>query len=68
MPDARKKDKPTTRAEPWMTVGAAARAIGESRLATLTRIVKGELVGQHLAGQTFVRRDSLETFLAGRKK
>jgi hypothetical protein len=66
MPTARKKEKQTVAADPWMTVGAAARAIGLSRLATLTLIVKGDLVGQHLAGQTFVRRDSLDAFLKSR--
>lgn len=65
MPTARKTHR-TKGLEPWMSVGAAARALGESRLATLTRIVKGELVGQHLAGQTFVRRDSLNVLLASR--
>ena len=61
MPTARKKAlrKPAT-LDAWMTLGAAARAIGKSRLATLTLIVRGELVGQHLGGQTFVRRDTVD--------
>jgi hypothetical protein len=46
-----------------MSVGSAARALGETRLATLTRIVKGELIGQHVGGQTFVRRDTLEALV-----
>jgi hypothetical protein len=58
MATARKKELP--KLDPWMTLPAAARAIGESRLATLTRIVKGELVGQHIGGQTFVRRDTVD--------
>ena len=63
MARARKQDEPL---DPWISIGAAARALGETRLATLTRIVKGELVGQHVGGQTFVRSDSVETLLASR--
>jgi hypothetical protein len=63
MPTAR---KPTEALDPWISLGLAARAIGESRLATLTRIVKGELVGQHVGGQTFVRRDTLDALLKSR--
>lgn len=58
--------KPDEVLDPWMSVGAAARALGESRLATLTRIVKGELVGQHVGGQTFVRRDTVDALTTAR--
>lgn len=47
-------------ADEWVTLQAAADALGESRLAVLTRIVKGELVGQHIAGRTVVRRDTVD--------
>jgi hypothetical protein len=46
--------------DPWMTLGAAARVLKLSRFAVMTRIIKGELIGQHVGGQTFVRRDSVE--------
>jgi hypothetical protein len=61
MATARKKAPKLDPLDPWMTLPAAARALGESRLATLTRIVKGELIGQHVGGQTFVRRDTVAT-------
>jgi hypothetical protein len=66
MPTARKKEKAVDALDPWMSLGAAARAIGESRLATLTRIVKGELIGQHVGGQTFVRRDTVSALTDAR--
>lgn len=52
--------------DPWMSLGAAARALGLSRQGTLARIVKGELVGQHVGGQTFVRRDTVNALCASR--
>lgn len=52
--------KPTDELDPWMSLGAAARALGLSRQGTLSRIVKGELIGQHVGGQTFVRRDTVD--------
>ena len=58
--------KPDHTLDPWMSVGAAARVLGETRLATLTRIVKGELIGQHVGGLTFVRRDTVEALIAAR--
>jgi hypothetical protein len=58
--------KPDHTLDPWMSVGAAARELGETRLATLTRIVKGELIGQHVGGLTFVRRDTVDALLASR--
>ena len=62
MAKARKKTLPKVDPlDPWMTLPSAAKAIGESRLSILTRIVKGELVGQHVGGQTFVRRDTVDT-------
>jgi hypothetical protein len=50
-------------ADPWLSVGAAARAVGESRLAMLTRAVKGEVIAKHIGGRTFIRRDSLIALL-----
>jgi hypothetical protein len=58
--------KPDEGPDEWMSLNAAARAIGESRLSVLTRIVKGELVGEHRAGWTFVRRDTVEALIATR--
>jgi hypothetical protein len=61
MTTARKADEAY---DEWMTLGAAARALATSRQTTLTLIVKGELEGKHLAGQTFVRRATVEQYLA----
>lgn len=44
----------------WLSLGAASRELGESRLKVLTRAVAGELEAKHLAGQTFISRASLE--------
>lgn len=48
----------------WVTLQAAATALGESRLAVLTRIVKGELDGAHVAKRTVVKRVSLAALIA----
>lgn len=48
----------------WVSLGDAARALGESRLAALTRTVKGELEAKHIAGRTLISRDSLNRVLA----
>lgn len=53
--------------DPWITLGAAGRRLRESRLSVLTRIVKGELTGQHVGGQTFVLRETVDA-LAGPAK
>jgi hypothetical protein len=60
MPRIRKKVIDVDPLDPWMTLGAAARVLKLSRFAVMTRIIKGELIGQHLGGQTFVRRDTVE--------
>lgn len=59
-----RKAKP---ADEWMSLPAAERALGESRLTVLNRIVKGDLVGQHIAGRTVVRRDTVERLAAARQ-
>ncbi len=51
----------------WMSVGAAAKAAGESRLSMLTRAVKGEVVAQHIAGRTLIRRDSISALIKARR-
>jgi hypothetical protein len=50
----------------WVTLNAAAAQLGESRLTTLHRIVKGELEGKHIAGRTVVRHSSLASVLETR--
>jgi hypothetical protein len=68
MDSASKTDAlPAMPADDWMSIGDASRQLGESRLAVQTRIIKGEIVAQHIAGRTFVRRDSVDRILAGLK-
>lgn len=57
--------KPTTtpRTE-WVSLGAAARELKESRLKVLTRVIARELDAQHIAGQTFISRKSLDSLAA----
>lgn len=50
----------------WLSLNGAAKALGESRLAVLALIVKGDLVGQHIAERTVVRRDTVDALLATR--
>lgn len=52
--------KTTPRAEAWMSLSDAARALGETRQTVLTRAVKGEVEAQHIAGRTLVSRASVE--------
>lgn len=62
---------PTSRKTPdaeWMTVGDAGRKLGRSRLAVLSMIVRGDLVGEDRAGFTFVRSDTVAAFLKRRKR
>lgn len=63
MPTRRKRESLT---DEWVTLNSAAALLGESRLTTLHRIVKGELEGKHIAGRTVVRRDSVDAALAAR--
>jgi hypothetical protein len=44
----------------WVTLQAAADALGVTRTKALALIVKGDLVGKHIAGRTVVRRDSVD--------
>lgn len=47
----------------WMSLQAAADALGKSRSKTYALIVKGDLVGQHIAGRTVVSRKSVAAVL-----
>jgi hypothetical protein len=47
----------------WVTLQAAADALGVTRTKTLALIVKGDLIGKHIAGRTVVRRDSVDAIL-----
>lgn len=61
MATARKtKSQPKRPADPWMTLGEAARELHTSRQTILTRAVKGEIEAQHVAGRTLVSRASVE--------
>ena len=46
--------------DPWMTLSAAANALGTTRHTLLKRIVKGELIGKIVANRTVVSRESVE--------
>ena len=61
-----RKQAPGARDE-WMSLQAAADALGRSRSVTLTLALKGELVTQHIANRTVVRRDSVDAILAARE-
>lgn len=52
--------------EKWMSVQAAATALGMSRPGVLALIVKGELAGEHIAGRTLVDRASVQDVLDAR--
>lgn len=52
----------------WMSIGDAGRALGRTRLAVLSMIVRGDLVGEDRAGRTFVRCDSVNDMLDARAK
>ena len=60
MPKAARK----TERSPWLSLPEAARQLGESRLAVLTRAVKGEVDAQHIAGRTVVSQASVQRILA----
>ena len=69
MTTARKTVEATqANADEWTTLHEAAVALGISRLATLSLIVKGDLVGQHIAKRTVVLRSSIEGELNRRKQ
>lgn len=48
-----------------ISLGEAARLLGESRQTVLARAVKGEIEAQHIAGRTVVSRGSIERYKAG---
>ena len=60
------KSKAREKSDGWVTLNTAAILLGESRLTTLHRIVKGELVAKHIANRTVVRRDTVDALLAAR--
>lgn len=58
------RKKPAKDRDPWISLLEASRVLGESRLAVLTRSVKGEVEAQHIAGRTLVSRASVERLKA----
>lgn len=56
----------TSRKKQWVSVGEAGRLLGRTRLAVLSMIIRGDLIGEDRAGRTFVRRDSLDAMLETR--
>jgi hypothetical protein len=46
--------------DPWVSLRQAAITLGESRIAVLQRIARGELTHQIVAGRTYVSRESVE--------
>lgn len=48
----------------WMSLHAAALALELSRETVLALCVKGDLIGQHVAGRTVIRRDTIEKYEA----
>jgi hypothetical protein len=63
MPTARKEiamEPQPQHGDEWVALQAAADALGMTRHRTLALIVKGDLVGQHIANRTVVRRDTVE--------
>lgn len=50
----------------WVTLQAASDALGMTRTKALALIVKGDLIGKHIAGRTVVRRDSVDAMLETR--
>jgi hypothetical protein len=47
----------------WVSLVEASRLLGQSRQTILTRAVKGELEGKHIAGRTVISRASVERAL-----
>lgn len=58
MSTARKTAAPSI--DPWISLGDAARMLGETRQTVLTRAVKGEVEAKNIAGRTVVSRASVE--------
>lgn len=52
----RKKASPAN----WMSLVEASQVLRETRLKVLTRVVKGELTAQHIAGRTLIDRTTVE--------
>lgn len=50
--------------DPWMSLPAAARALGCARQTVLNRANRGELDSWHAAGRTLISRASVERVLA----
>lgn len=51
----------------WVSLGAAAKALGEVRQTVLTRAVAGELKAKLVAGRTVVDRASLDRAVAAKR-
>lgn len=47
----------------YMSVPVAARTLGKANATVLSMIVRGELVGELVAGRTVVTRESVERYL-----
>lgn len=60
-----RKSLDTTAVDPWITVREAARQLGVSPQAVLTRVIHGKLEAQTVASRTFISRASVEKALAG---
>lgn len=60
----RKSESPTALQDEWVSLPHACRLLGMNRSTVLTRVVKGDIVAQHIAGRTVVSRASIEQMLA----
>lgn len=58
--------KPRIDNEEWITLLAASRELGESRLSVLSRAVKGDIEARHVAGRTIVSRASVDRVKASK--
>ena len=54
--------------DPWMSVAAAARALGVSRQTVYARIARGHLVTEEIAERMVVSRASVNSTLGSVKK
>lgn len=60
LPDMTNPRKPPKPRDPWMSLVAAAKQLGETRQTVLTRAIKGEVEAKHIAGRTVVSRESVD--------
>jgi excisionase family DNA binding protein len=66
MSTALKHAEPTPQTDPWMSVPAAARALGVTPPTVIAWAFKGRLVHTRVAGRTVVSRESVEKLIAER--